>query len=120
VKNNYAPQGSPVRLEWVDGVLSVEGTASPHLRAAQNAQADEKFIEHLETRNRLGRDVSDKAGRNYAPKIFEEMEGPGGYTKRKFAEAMERLFNGGKIELEPVGPPSDNKKRIVRLIGSAQ
>ena len=69
---------------------------------------------------RSGRDVSDKAGRNYAPKIFEEMEGPGGYTKRKFAEAMERLFNGGKIELEPVGPPSDNKKRIVRLIGSAQ
>jgi RecA-family ATPase len=120
LKSNYAPLQPAQRLEWIDGVLSIEGTASPHQRAAQNAQADEKFIEHLETRNRLGRDVSDKAGRNYAPKIFEEMEGDGGYTKRKFAEAMERLFIGGKIELEPIGPPSDNKKRIVRLIGSAQ
>lgn len=120
LKSNYAPLQPAQRLEWIDGVLSIEGTASPHQRAAQNAQADEKFIEHLETRKRLGRDVSDKAGRNYAPKIFEEMEGDGGYTKRKFAEAMERLFIGGKIELEPIGPPSDNKKRIVRLIGSAQ
>jgi RecA-family ATPase len=113
VKSNYAPLQSALRLEWVDGVLAIEGTASPLLRAAQDALADDKFLEHLATRNRLGRDVGENRGRNYAPKIFEEMEGPGGYTSRAFAVAMERLFGAGKIVLERIGPPSDNKKRLV-------
>jgi hypothetical protein len=113
VKSNYAPLQAAQRLEWVDGVLSIEGTASPLQHAARDAQADERFIEHLATRNRLGRDVGENPGRNYAPKIFEEMEGAGGYTKRAFAAAMERLFLAGKIELEPVGSPSDNKKRLI-------
>ncbi|HEY5127439.1 MAG TPA: AAA family ATPase, partial [Bradyrhizobium sp.] len=34
VKNNYAPLSAPLNLEWIDGVLAVEGTASPHQRAA--------------------------------------------------------------------------------------
>jgi RecA-family ATPase len=113
LKSNYAPLQAAQRLEWVDGVLSIEGTASPLQHAARDAQADERFIEHLATRNRLGRDVGENPGRNYAPKIFEEMEGAGGYTKRAFAAAMERLFLAGKIELEPVGSPSDNKKRLI-------
>lgn len=119
VKNNYAPLGPPTRLEWEEGVLTVEGTASPHHRAAHDAGADERFLAHLDTRNGLGRDVSDKSGKNYAPKVFEDMEkqtGPNGYTKRKFAEAMERLFAARKIELQPIGPPSANRKRIVRAV----
>ena len=117
VKSNYAPLQPAQRLEWVEGVLSIEGTASPLQRAARDAQADDKFLEHLATRNRLGRDVGENRGRNYAPKIFEEMEGPGGYTSRAFAVVMERLFLAGKIELERIGPPSDNKKRLIVAAG---
>ncbi len=80
VKSNYAPLGKPVRLEWTDGVLTVEGSTSPLRQAAQDAQAEHKFLDLLDQRVRLGRDVSDKPGRNYAPVIFAELEESGGYS----------------------------------------
>jgi hypothetical protein len=119
VKNNYAPLGSPTKLEWVDGVLAPEGTASPHQRRAAEADADTRFLDHLANVNRLGRDVGEKPGPNYAAAIFEKMEEPGGYTSAAFAKAMQRLFRDGKIALESVGSPSRNKKRLVVVNGQA-
>jgi RecA-family ATPase len=113
VKNNYAPLGPPVKLRWVDGVLAMEGSASPLQRLAQDSQADDKFLSLLAGRNRLGRDVGDKNGRNYAPHVFANDPESGGYTSKAFARAMERLFAAGKIALEQVGPKSKDKKRIV-------
>jgi RecA-family ATPase len=119
VKNNYAPLGSPTKLEWVDGVLAPEGTASPHQRRAAEADAETRFLDHLANVNRLGRDVGEKPGPNYAAAIFEKMEEPSGYTSAAFAKAMQRLFRDGKIALEPVGSPSRNKKRLVVVNGQA-
>jgi RecA-family ATPase len=119
VKNNYAPLGSPMKLEWVDGVLAPEGTASPHQRRAAEADAETQFLDHLANVNRLGRDVGEKPGPNYAAAIFEKMEEPGGYTSAAFAKAMQRLFRDGKIALEPVGSPSRNKKWLVAVNGQA-
>ena len=113
VKNNYAPPGSPVRLEWVDGLLTVEGTASPIQRAAQDAQADEKFLELLGRFTRLGIDVGPSTGQNYAPKVFAEASDSGGYTSRGFATIMHRLLHHGRVQIEEHGPPSKRRKRLV-------
>jgi RecA-family ATPase len=120
VKNNYAPLGAPTRLEWVDGVLMVEGTASPHQRAAQDTAAEVQFLAHLASQSRLGRDVSDKTGKNFAPAIFATLEPPGGYTSTAFRRAMERLFRDGKIVLEAFGPRSKDKKRLALATGGEE
>jgi RecA-family ATPase len=113
VKNNYAAHGAPVRLEWVDGVLTVEGTASPIQRAAQEAQADNKFLELLAHHIRLGIDVGPSTGQNYAPKIFADAPENGGYTSKGFAVVMHRLLNSNRIVIEEQGPPSKRRKRLV-------
>jgi hypothetical protein len=113
VKSNYAPLGKPVSLEWIDGTLTVEGTASPHQRAARETAADQKFLDHLKTQTALGRDVSDKTGRNFAPAIFAALEPADGYTSSAFRTAMERLFRDGRLKVEPFGPPSKGKTRLV-------
>lgn len=118
-KCNLGPRGEAIKLEWVDGLLCLEGSGSPLQRLARDAQADSKFLELLADRLRLGRDVGDKPGRNYAPAIFAETEGNGGYSKKAFTLAMERLFKANKITLEPVGPPSANKKRIIIVASGA-
>lgn len=113
VKNNYAAPGAPVRLEWVDGLLTVEGTASPIQRAAQDAQADEKFLELLQRFTRLGIDVGPSTGQNYAPKVFAEAPDSGGYTSRGFAMTMHRLLERGRVQIEEHGPPSKRRKRLI-------
>jgi RecA-family ATPase len=112
VKNNYAAQGRPVRLEWTDGVLTVEGTASPLQRAAQDAQADEKFLALLALHTRLGVDVGPSPGQNYAPKVFAEHAENGGYRKQAFATTMHRLQLTGRIVVEEQGPASRRRKRL--------
>lgn len=113
VKNNYAPLGPPLRLEWIDGVLTVEGTASPHQRAAQDAQGDEKFLALLALHMRLGIDVGPSPGQNYAPKLFAEHAENGGYRRQAFAAIMQRLQLAGRVTVEEYGPQSRRRKRLV-------
>ena len=113
VKSNYAPLAAPLRLEWVDGVLAIEGTAAPHQRAAQDALADGKFLELLAQHIQLGIDVGQSEGRNYAPKVFSASPDSGGFTSRGFATVMHRLLVAGRIEIEENGPPSKRRKRLV-------
>ena len=113
VKSNYAPLAAPLRLEWVDGVLAIEGTAAPHQRAAQDALADGKFLELLAQHIQLGIDVGQSEGRNYAPKVFSASPDGGGFTSRGFATVMHRLLVTGRIEIEENGPPSKRRKRLV-------
>jgi RecA-family ATPase len=115
VKGNYAPPGgNPNRLQWVDGGLALEATPSSMHRLAKDADCEETFLRLLDERTGQGRDLSDKPSRTYAPKIFAELEGNGGFAKEAFARAMERLFHARKISLEQVGPPSDRRSRIIR------
>lgn len=112
VKNNYAPLAAALRLEWVDGVLAIEGTASPLQRAAQDAQADEKFLVLLALHTRLGIDVGPNPGQNYAPKLFAEHAENGGYRKQAFATIMHRLQLAGRIVVEEQGQASRRRKRL--------
>jgi hypothetical protein len=58
--------------------------------------------------------ISPLNGRNYAPTIFEGMEGNGGYRKTVFTRAMERPLKGGWIVVIADGPASRSKQRLVR------
>jgi RecA-family ATPase len=114
VKNNYGPLGTPVRLQWSNGGLALEGTQSPLRKLAQDQEADDVFLRLLDERNRIGLPTSPLAGRNYAPSIFEGMEDNGGYRKTVFARTMDRLLKGGKIMVTTDGSASRNKKCLVR------
>jgi RecA-family ATPase len=114
VKNNYGPLGTPVRLQWSNGGLALEGTQSPLGKLAQDQEADDVFLRLLDERNRIGLPTSPLAGRNYAPSIFEGMEDNGGYRKTVFARTMDRLLKGGRIVVTTDGSASRNKKCLVR------
>jgi hypothetical protein len=101
-------------LEWVDGILTPEGTASPLQRAAQDSQADEKFLAMLALHTQLGIDVGPSPGPNYAPKVFAEHAEAGGYRRNAFATIMHRLQLAGRITVEESGPASRRRKRLVR------
>lgn len=114
VKNNYGPLGKPVRLQWCNGGLALEGTQSPLRKMAQDQDADEVFLRLLDERNRIGLVVSPEVGRNYAPTIFQGLEGNGGHAKPIFARAMDRLLTANRIAVVNDGPPSRLRKRLVR------
>jgi RecA-family ATPase len=105
-KSNCGPIGMPIRLQWSNGGLALEGSPGLPHRLAKDTECDEIFLRLLDARNGQGRDVSDKPSSTYAPKIFSDMEGNCGFTKRKFATAMDRLFHAKKIAVEKFGPPS--------------
>jgi RecA-family ATPase len=110
-KSNYGPPGNPVRLLWSDGVLQLEAAPSSHHRAAMDAECEEIFLRLLDERNAQGRHVSDKSGKNYAPAVFADMTGNGGFTRKPFTHAMDRLFEGRKIVLRT--ERTDGKSRNV-------
>jgi RecA-family ATPase len=114
VKSNYGPLGSPTRLEWKDGGLAVEGTPDAMQRATRDQEAEHTFLRLLDERERLGLSVYPAPGRNYAPSMFADMEGNGGYSKQVFARAMHRLMVAGTLKTTPVGPPSKGKAKLVR------
>lgn len=113
VKSNYGPLASPVKLEWIDGVLAPQGTMSPLARAAHDSDADDKFLALLSLHARLGIDVSPSPGANYAPKLFADHSDSGSYRKDPLRAAMERLTLAGRIVVEEFGPPSKRRKRLV-------
>lgn len=119
VKNNYAPIAQPLRLEWVNGNLHVEGTNSPLHRSTRDRGIDELFLALLDERNRTGRHVAAAKSSTYAPAVFAEMPGSIGTTSKAFAQAMERLFATGAITIETTGPASKRRQRIVRAVASA-
>ena len=113
-KSNYGRIGMPIRLQWANGGLALEASPGSLHRLAKDNECDEIFLRLLDERNGQGRDVSCKPSSTYAPKIFSDTEGNGGFTRQKFAKAMDRLFHTKKIALETFGPPSRQRTRIVR------
>jgi RecA-family ATPase len=103
-KSNYGPSGklTQLRLLWSDGRLEREQTPSSLHRLAKDAECEETFLRLLDERNAQGRHVGDKNSKNYAPSIFAETAGNGGFTSKAFAQAMERLFKNRTIALRQV------------------
>ena len=111
VKSNYAAPGKPVRLQWSDGGLALEHAPSSLHRLAKDAECEDIFLRLLDERSAQGRHVSDKNGKNYAPAVFADMGGSGGFTAKAFAQAMDRLFTARKITLKNIRV--DGKTRAI-------
>jgi len=114
-KSNYGPPGNPLRLQWADGGLQLEHAPTSLHRIAKDAECEETFLRLLDEREGQGRHVSseDRAA-TYAPKAFADMPNNGGFAKRAFAAAMERLLQAGKIVQTMEGPASRPRGRLVR------
>jgi RecA-family ATPase len=114
VKSNYAPSGNPLRLCWSGSGLQREQEPSSLHRMAVDAECEATFMRLLDERNGQGRPVSDKSGKNYAPSVFAEHTGHGGFTRQAFAKAMERLFVARKITLRTARVDGHNRQVIDR------
>jgi RecA-family ATPase len=116
-KNNYGPVSESITLRYQNGLfLPVSGIGLLD-QAAQDAKADEVFLDLLDRFTAENRNVSDKASRSYAPALFvkEEEAKRAGFTRSKvFEAAMRRLFKAKKIWNEPYGRPSRLNYRIAR------
>ena len=115
-KANYAANGTEVRLRWTDGMFRPEGqnnTNSIFDRAAQEARAEQTFLDLLDLHRAQGRDVSHKPSVSYAPTVFAKHPGLT-VSKEALQAAMERLFKARKIVAEKHGPASRNYSRVVR------
>jgi RecA-family ATPase len=114
-KSNYGPPGNPLRLIWADGGLQLEHTQPSHHRAAKDAECDETFLRLLDQKEGQGFHVSGQAtAPTYAPKAFANMPDNGGFARKAFAAAMERLLTAGKIVQVMEGPASRQRGRLVR------
>ncbi|HTC04897.1 MAG TPA: AAA family ATPase [Xanthobacteraceae bacterium] len=114
-KSNYGPPGNPLRLVWAEGGLQLEHTQPSHHRAAKDAECEETFLRLLDQREGQGRHVSGQAtAPTYAPKAFVEMPDNGGFARKAFAAAMERLLTAGKIVQVMEGPASRQRGHLTR------
>ena len=117
-KNQYGPTGETIVLRYQNGMfLPLPGMASLD-KAAQEAKADQIFLELLARFTTENRNVSDKKGPSYAPAFFakEEEAKRAGLTGKALEAAMRRLFKAGAIWNEPYGKPSRLHHRIARRI----
>jgi len=121
-KSNYAKSGkeTDIRLEWRDGGLMPEAAPSSLHRLAIDAECEETFLRLLDVRLGQGRDVTDKKGPTYAPAVFEAMPENGGFRRKPFAAAMERLLLAGRVMVEQFGPPSKQRSRLTRKLPFAE
>jgi hypothetical protein len=77
------------------------------------SNADEKFLKLLRRFNEQNQDVSATSGTNFAPSVFAKHADAAGIGSKHFRDAMQRLLDNRAIRIEPFGPPSKNKKRLV-------
>ncbi len=113
-KNNYGPVSESIVLRYQNGLfLPVRGIGSLD-RLAQEAKADEVFLELLVRFARENRNASDKVGPSYAPAKFaaEDEARRACLTSKALEAAMRRLFKAGKIWNEPYGKPSRPHYRL--------
>lgn len=116
VKNNYAPLGEPIRLDWEKGVLAVEGAVAPYERAAAERVVEEIFLEILEEFEASGREARPTDSRTGAPVMFAAHPRAIGQrmTVKAFKRAMERLLADKRILIVRRGPPSRQVQKLVR------
>jgi len=109
-KANYAGTGDEIALRWVKGAFQVEGAASvqqvvdlAERTAAMNAD-EQVFLDALDALAEQGRhtSASNKAN-NYAPRLMAGKPAAAGRSRKRLADAMERLFTAGMIEVARFG-----------------
>lgn len=115
MKANYAQSGLELRVRWERGVfvpVPVQGTAAYGAQAAAD-HAEEVFLRMLRTYLAEKRDVSHNPSRTFAPAVFAKDHRAEGLKSATLKQAMDRLFEKGKIAVHVGGSPSRPRHRIV-------
>jgi len=116
MKSNYSALAERIELQWSNGLyVPVRAPSAPE-QAARNAAADALFLKLLERSTAKGENLSAKAtANNFAPTVFAKApEAKAAHLGRdQLADALDRLIEGGRIAIEPYGPPSKAASRLV-------
>jgi RecA-family ATPase len=114
-KRNYGRPGEKVKLHWNGTTFTTRPICepSPH-KASADREVDETYLRCLDIKSAQGVSVSSKPSRSGAAQVFVGMRESNGIKAKAFAAAQERLLSTGKIKIEPYGPRSHDKTRIVR------
>jgi RecA-family ATPase len=114
MKNNYGPKAEKVLLRWKQGVFVPEPRTGSFEKIAADQKDEQQFMTLLHCFAEQGRRVSDKHNApNYAPTAFSRDPRANGISKKRFADAMNRLFYSGKIRVGNHGRPSRPYSSIV-------
>jgi RecA-family ATPase len=118
-KNNYGPVTESIVLRWRDGVYVIEKSLGTLERLAAEAEVDHLFMVLLRRSTEQGRNVSDKVSPSYAPAVFaaDPEAAKSKIDKKAFAGAMARLFAAKKVRVDPFGPASRMRSKIVEIEG---
>jgi len=120
VKANHAPTGTTIPLEWRGKLLVPMRSSNGILGSIKRRAVEQVFLDLLDAATRQNRNVSDsKHAGNFAPKTFAASPNAERYNQKDFARAMERLFAEGQIKMEVYGRPSDQRRRMVRVVNEA-
>jgi RecA-family ATPase len=112
-KNQYGKKADSLVLKWRDGLfLPLSGVSSLD-KAAVYEKASEVFLKLLRRFNEQNQDVGAVSGTNYAPSVFARHSDAAGLTSQQLAKAMQQLIDNKTIIVEPFGPPSKRRKRLV-------
>lgn len=115
LKNQYGRRDDTIVLRYQHGLfLPLPGVKSLD-KAAQEAKADDMFIEILRRFGKQNRHVSDRSGKNYAPALFarEDEAQSAVITGKHFEAAMRRLFKTNRITNESYRRSGKNCFRLV-------
>jgi len=115
LKNQYGRKGHSIRLQWQNGLYLPVASPGTLDALAVEQKVDNLFLALLRRFTKEGRNVSDKSGTSYAPAQFTKQKEAKAakVTSKAFADAMERLFDAGKIRVQTEGPPSHPRTRLV-------
>jgi RecA-family ATPase len=123
-KANYSSVGDTIKIKWVDGVLLPNEPAGGGFLDAvsKTLGAEVAFLDLLAKCKDLNMNLSSVPNAsNYAPRVFAKRTDAGGYSKREFEGAMNRLFSASKIMMEAYGRSGDARSRIALTpLGDAQ
>lgn len=113
MKSNYGKTGEEIGLTWTSGVFITDKFQAED----RNVKAERVFLNLLNQLAKQGRKVSAKPSSMFAPKVFSEMPGNEGVSKKALQRAMESLLGREVVRVEEEGPPS---KRRSYLVGASQ
>jgi RecA-family ATPase len=114
MKSNYGPVGETITVRWKDGVFVPEPRVGSLQKLAEDQRVEWLFLKLLNRFAEQGRTLSaSPTANNYAPAMFVKDPGANGTRKQSFADAMNRLFNTGKIQVEQYGRPAQPRSRLI-------
>jgi RecA-family ATPase len=113
-KNQYGPISENIILRYQNGLFLPLPSAGSRDWAAMQTTAQDVFLTLLRRFTAVNRNVSDRAGANYAPALFarETESKAASLTSKHLEAAMRQLFKDNKIWNEPIGPPSKRRFRL--------